>query len=180
VTPSPRRAKLVSRAELATLLEVHLRTVGTWVDEGMPVKQRRKGGKGNLYDPEACRAWREEHHPTTSESYNLPAEKARHERAQAVKTELQIAVQRGELVPREQAVREGQGFAGAVMARLLGLHRQLVQRGIVPPAREGEVRALVFEMLDEMRTWTAIDVAAILGAANGQPTQEPHRDDRRA
>jgi hypothetical protein len=74
--------------------------------------------------------------------------------AQAEQGELRLAERKGEVVNREQVVREGQGFVKSVRARLLAIPRRLVQLGVVPPAREGQVSAIVREALSEMATWS--------------------------
>ena len=51
--------ELVTRTELARLLDCHPRTIVKWTDESMPVAVRGKRGRPSRYDVVVCRAWKE-------------------------------------------------------------------------------------------------------------------------
>jgi hypothetical protein len=128
----------------------------------MPVLEPGSGGIAGRYDAVACVAWWRIRRPGT-----LDAEKARHLKSQADQGELRLAERKGQLVHRDQAIREGQSVAKAIRGRLLALPRRLVQLGLMRPDQEGAVRALVLEMLAEMATWSVTQIDGLAAAAEG-------------
>jgi hypothetical protein len=150
-------ALLVSRPLLAKLLGVHPDTISDFTRAGMPVREPGAPGVAGRYDAVECLAWWRIRRPGT-----LDAEKARHLKAQADQGELTLAERRGQLVDREQVVREGQAVMQAVRARALLLPRQLAQLGLATD--EAAVRGLVRDMLTELSSWSPAEVAEVAEA----------------
>src|SRR5439155_7884400 len=94
-------------------------------------------------------------------------------KAYTAKVELEVERRRGELVLREQVVREGQSYTRAIRAQLLRLHHELVSKGIVAAARQDEVRRIVLDMLGEMSRWSFADVQAL---ADSKPPDDAEGD----
>lgn len=114
----------------------------------MPVLEPGAGGVAGRYDAIACVAWWRIRRPGT-----LDAEKARHLKSQADQGELRLAERKGQLVPRDQVIREGQNVAKAIRAAVLALPRRQMQLGIIQPEQEPEVRKLIYEILEELKAW---------------------------
>lgn len=110
------------------------------------------GGVATLYDVPAAMAWWRAREQQRGESPrgNAEQERARKDRSQAELNELRLAERRGDLVAREQVIREGRGYVTACRQRLLALPRGLVRLGLVERGREGEARRLVLEALAEL------------------------------
>ena len=142
------KALVVGRDMLARLFGGHADTIPGYTRQGMPTIEPGGPGVAGRYDAVACLAWWR-----VRKVGSLESDKARNQRAQADRTELQIAERKKQLVARVQVILEGQDYTKRVKARLLALARELVQRGIVPKEREAEVRALVLEALAEMAGW---------------------------
>jgi hypothetical protein len=79
--------------------------------------------------------------------------RARRDAAQAEMTELRLKVQRRELLPRDQVVREGRSFIVAARAKLLTIPYRLVSAGLVPANAQPKVEELLYEALEEMSRW---------------------------
>lgn len=154
------RKDLVTRAQLAAALGVNPSTIAKWVAAGCPVAQRDRLGHARLFVRADVEAWRDtnaEHAHAVRGDLRLDQERAKKERALAELAELKIGVQRGELVPRETVLQEGRLAAGAAREKLRALPRLLVQRGLVPLAHEGAVRAIVDEALAELAAWKRVE-----------------------
>jgi hypothetical protein len=91
-------------------------------------------------------------HTAAKAGHGEPA-RERRDRAVAELTELRIAKERRQLLPREEYVREGLAFVGAVAAKLRGLAARLVRAGAIGTSAEPVVRELVNEVLQEMSGW---------------------------
>lgn len=133
---------------LAKLLGTHEDTISVFARAGMPVWQPGSPGVAGRYDAVACAAWWRIRRPGT-----LDAEKARHLKSQADQGELRLAERKGQLVLRDQVVREGTSVVRAIRAALLALPRRELQLGIIDPGQEAEVRKLVYEVLEELQSW---------------------------
>ncbi len=66
---------------------------------------------------------------------------------------MQIALRRGELLPRDQVVAEGAAYVSRVMAKLRSLPSRAVQEGSIPPDSRVKVEALLEEAVLEMSAW---------------------------
>ena len=150
---------LVTRQELAALLDVNPRTVAKFLDEGMPVAKRGRGGRSSLYSPEACLAWLEARNAVASDApVDLARERARKERAQALLAEQTYAVRAGKLLPAEQVEQVWSAEQAAVRAKLLALpqaYADRLARAVITggvSAAEQAIRQMVDEVLTELAT----------------------------
>lgn len=99
-----------------------------WLEEGLPVAERGRGGRASRYDPDEVRAWikaREQGAagPAVAAAGPLAEvarERARKERAQAVLAEQLAASRARELLPREEVRKAWEGIVNAVRTALLG------------------------------------------------------------
>jgi hypothetical protein len=92
---------MIVLSELAKALDISVRTINTFIGEGMPAtKVKRKGGTGWLWsaDVEVCRAWIKEHRKKMDDTRLqrrrekvAAAKKLREEGMQEAKTNLYIA-----------------------------------------------------------------------------------------
>jgi phage terminase Nu1 subunit (DNA packaging protein) len=157
----PRARGLVTRAEAAAALGVTPSRINRWTAQGAPCAIRGRKGHSAWYDVEAIRAW----HAARSEAslgaaatagesnLELSQERAKLAHAQRLKLELDRAVRLGELLPAEAVVSQGQAVLGSLKARLMGLPRQAVHRGLIDRSQEAGVKALVLETLRELARW---------------------------
>lgn len=156
----------VTRPQAIRLLGVAPRTFARLEAEGVVVAAvKGTGRRGSSYDAyglvSAYLAHRERQLRGTVES-----SRDRRDRSQAELNELRLARERRALLPRDQVVREGQAFVKAVMATVRALPSRLVRAGVVAPAAEPKVAALLREAADEMSRWqTELDLLAALKEA---------------
>jgi phage terminase Nu1 subunit (DNA packaging protein) len=121
--------KLVTRKELARILPCHPRSLSRWIEEGLPVAVRGRGGRASLFDPVASTAWvraKEEAAKTAMPSF-LEA-RTRQAVAQAVEAEQRVALRAGKLLPVEDVERVWSAEVAAVRARLLVIPTALADR----------------------------------------------------
>jgi hypothetical protein len=157
---------LVTRQQLALLLGVHPQTITGWEGEGCPVARRGGRGVASKYRVSDVFKWRVESLRQVSETtLTLEQERTRLARAQADGKEMENRVRAGELLPRDQVVREGQALVRGWSAKVRGLPRRLVNVGLVPREREGDARALLLELLADISGWRTVADAE---AADGQ------------
>lgn len=156
-------SQLVTRHGLASLFKVTAGTITRWERDGMPVAKRAPRGQHSLFDVEAVRAWRQSVEASTdgNASTSLTTSRAQLADAQRIKVELDIAARRGELVSREQVIREGQAHVKGWTAMLRSLPRRAAQLGILEAAQVPALEALVRDVLTEISSWrTAADARA--------------------
>lgn len=147
--------RAVNRVQLAALLGVHPDTVTDFARDGMPVQTAGGRGRESVYDAVDCLDWWRQRQGKNAKE----AAQTRAYEAQAKLNEMKIAVQRGELVPRDEVIQTGQAFVKAWTAKVRGWPRRLVQAGIVTREQEGQVTGLALELLREMAGWkTAADL----------------------
>jgi len=148
---------LVTRRELAKRLGCNARTIAKWIEEGLPVAKRGRGGRPSKYDEAAVRAWievREE--AARSNAPDLMASRARKELAQAVEAEQRVAIRAGKLIPIEEVDRIWSGQVAAVRARLLAWPTALADRLHRVAALEGAagvervLQEIVYDALREL------------------------------
>lgn len=153
--------RLLDRIQLAALMGVHPDTVTDYARQGMPVLTRGGRGKTSAYDAVDCLEWWR-----NQQGKNLKeAAQTRLYVANAANAELKLQVQRGELWPRAQIIYEGQKYTRAWAAKVRGLARQLVQRGVIPPDKETSASAVCLELLREIAGWKS--VAEVTKATKG-------------
>ena len=149
------KARLVTRAALAKVLEINASTVTKWVAEGLPVAAYGRGGTPHRFDAAACQAWVAARAAVASSPVHLDLvqERARRERAQAQLAEQTLAIRSGTFVLREEMERAWAAEIHAVRTMLLGLSshwsdrfgRALQVGG--PTAMQKEIDASVREAL---------------------------------
>ena len=145
---------LVTRAQLAAELDVQPNRINKWAADGMPIAVRGSRGHSAYYDPVAVRKWRAaRERPDQDENKSLGASRARLATAQALKWERENRKRAGELLERAEVVDAGQAVLSALKAKLLGLPRVAVLRGIVPQEKEPALREIVVEALRELSRW---------------------------
>ena len=117
----------LSKSELAAAFGVSLPTVDAWVLRRMPYRQRGSRGQPWAFHLPDCIAWRIEdviaHRIEKSEgqALDLNYERARLAKAQATKTEREIAIMDRKLIPAEQVESVWGGMVSAFRARILAL-----------------------------------------------------------
>lgn len=154
--PLPDAWRLVQRQQLAEMMGVHPDTVTDYARGGMPVVTRGGRGKESAYDSVLCLAWQRQQMGKNAKE----AAQTRAYEATANLSELKLSVQKGELFPRDQIVREGQSFVKGWVAHVRALPRRLEQAGIITRQQEPLVAAICRDLLDEISRWkTAADTA---------------------
>ena len=149
----------VDRLQLAKLIGVHPDTVSDYTRAGMPVVTRGGAGRRSVYDSVEClKWWREQSGKDAKEIAQTRAYNA-----QAELNELKIAVQNGELLPRDEVVLAGQNYTKAWTAKIRALPRQMVQSGLIPREREQGVTQMLLALLSEISQWKTL--------GEGEPTQ---------
>jgi P27 family predicted phage terminase small subunit len=152
VATSPGRASkwaVVTREQLATLMGVHPDTVTDNVRRGMPVLLRGGHGKEGAYDAVACLDWQRS---KIGKNAKDNAQTRLFDLTAQLK-ELELDLQKRNLIPRDQIVKEGQAFVKAWTALVRALPRRLVQAGAVAVEHEAIADAVVRELLVEISGW---------------------------
>lgn len=113
--------KLVTRRELAQLLNRHMTCITKWEQAGMPVFEPGRKGKASLYSVADARKWLTEREKSARENgtLNVAQERARKERAQAILAEQTVAIRARDLVPADQVEKAWAAEFSAVRAKLL-------------------------------------------------------------
>jgi len=114
---------------LAKLLGVHVRKIGSWLEQGLPCERRR--GKANLFDETTVRAWLAAR--AAGPSPGAPVEdfsttRARKESAQAALLEQLHAARQRDLVPADEVRRIWSGEVAAVRALILAAYATAADR----------------------------------------------------
>lgn len=156
----------IARPLAVRLLGVSDRTFARLESEGVIAPLAAGTGRSHsVYDAPAIVAAylaRQERQLTGS---NL-SPRDRRDRSQAELNELRLARERGELLPREQVVQEGQAYIRATMAKLRQLASRMAREGIVSPSAEERVGKLVQEATSEMARWrTIVDLQRVVEGA---------------
>lgn len=122
---------LVTARELAEQLSCHPRTIPKWMDEGMPVAERGRGGRPSKFDLEQCREWSESRRAAESDdltAVDLIRERARKERAQAALAEQLYATRQKDLLPRADVEKAWSAEVAAVRSILLAMPQKYADR----------------------------------------------------
>jgi phage terminase Nu1 subunit (DNA packaging protein) len=147
----------LTRPELAEAFGVIPGTITRWERDGMPVAKRFTRGRASLFDLQAVKAWRDAvDAKAEAEQLSLTDERAKLAQKQREKIELELAVRRGELVLRDQVIREVDAFAKGVTAKLRSLARRAAQAGIIQPDQVAGLESLCREMQEEISRWKTI------------------------
>lgn len=148
-----------NRGQAIRLLGISERTFARLEAAGLLSPLRRgRGGKASTYDLAAVVQGYLKH--ATSAEPNADREaRARRDRSQADLNELKLAREKGEVLPLEQVVREGQLYVTAVQAKLRAIPPAAVQRGLIASEQVAHLEDLVEEAVDEMSRWsTALEL----------------------
>lgn len=129
-------------------------------------KQRGRGGRPSLFDPlvaiPALIRFTLEHPSSGRNTASAIEARERRERSQADLNELKLAQLRGELLPREQIVREGQAATISWSRQLQQLPARLVMEGLIGRDQEPAARAIVYDALRELAACSSVaDVMAL-------------------
>lgn len=149
--PAP-KSKLVTRPQLATEMGVIPGTISRWERDGMPVAKRAPRGQSSMFDLEAVKAWREKTGTASDReaTFSLSLSRAKESEKRTEKLDLEIAKQRGELVHRDQVIREGHAFGRAVAARIRSLPRRAEHAGVIERKQVAGLEELCREILVEI------------------------------
>ena len=152
----------LTKAQVAYAFGVDERTISRWQDRDdnpLPIAERRKTKAGNVYDLRQVVEWarRDAIGELTvggdGQVLDYNTERARLTKAQADKTELEVAELQGTLIRVPAVTAHWQTKVAAVRARLLSLPTKLAS-AIAPPDRLGaaqdQAQALIYEALAEL------------------------------
>lgn len=152
---TPTQAKTLTRLELAKVLDIGPQRLAKYVEDGMPVAERGRGGRASRYDPAAVRAWLEERGKvgtgeqkvgTASAVAAVAMARARKEQAQAALAEQLQAVRAREFLPRAEVKRAWEGIVTAVRTKLLAApetHADRLLRAVELGGRPALVQAFM-------------------------------------
>jgi phage terminase Nu1 subunit (DNA packaging protein) len=159
-SPQPPRpaSALVSRRDLAALLEVHMMTVTKWERDGMPVAHRGGRGRPSLYDAAVVRAWKDARDAAAVDAVDGTLEQARirRENSQAALNEQKLAVQQRKLLPVEEVekawMREVTAVRTVILASYTSHADRIFRAGVLDGVAgvEREMKALAHEILREL------------------------------
>lgn len=150
-------AGLVTRRQLAEELNVHPITVTKWERAGLPIAEQGRRGKPSMYRRADVDAWLAKRETDqTAEHVDLARERALLAQKQRERIEIEIAVNRGELVHRDQVVREGQAHVKGWTAKIRSLARRAAQAGIIQPEQVAGLEGLCREILTEISRWKTV------------------------
>jgi hypothetical protein len=112
---------LLTRRELATLLDMHRQTVVKWEQEGMPIAERGSRGRASLYREVDVRAWLQLRAEAAKQPGVVTAlqDRARKERAQAALAEQSYQMRMRDLLPRDEVEKTWAAEVAAVRTKLL-------------------------------------------------------------
>jgi phage terminase Nu1 subunit (DNA packaging protein) len=120
---------LLTRTELASRLDVHVRTILKWVREGCPVARHGRGREPSLFDERAVREWRAARDEAARQRWApLEAARARKDAALALESEQRVARRAGVLLDIDTVDRVWSAQVAAVRAALLALPMAIADR----------------------------------------------------
>lgn len=141
-----------SISSLAAELEMDRRTIAKYLKGVTPAG---KEGRANVYWlADAARALFSPVGPA-GEKLDLTHESARHKKFQADKTELEVEILKGNLIPGEVVSATWSGFIANCRARLVSLPSTAAPRviGTNIQEAENELRELIYPALDELKDY---------------------------
>ena len=168
-------AEPLSISALATLTGRDRRTISGRLKNVKPV---RKEGKSQLYSPpEALPVI---YFGGEEGSLDLTHETARHKKAQADKTELEVSVMRGELIPAEDVAGAWAEMVSAIRAKLLTMPSAIcaVLVGLGMRDIEREIKDYLYNSLEELSGSTgkraSVGRSASKDACDAGPAARPN------
>lgn len=142
--------RVVDRLQLAALLGVHPDSVTDYTRKGMPVLRTGGHGKTSAYDAVACLDWWRSQQGKNARD----AAQTRAFNATADLNELKLLRERGELLAREEVVKDGQAYTKAWANTIRAIARRARTAGIVStPQAEAELNALCRQLLVDISSW---------------------------
>jgi phage terminase Nu1 subunit (DNA packaging protein) len=114
--------EIVNKARLAKVFGHSERAITEWQKQGMPIeKTKAKNGLSNSYNTEDVFQWLLKHHMEKAIPKGLEQENIRFTRARADKTEIEVEILKGTLLPAENVAYAWQNEILNLRARLLAL-----------------------------------------------------------
>ena len=119
----PNTEPKLTRLELARALKCDPRTVAKWIEEGLPIFARGRGGRASLYSERAVREWLEARNAATEKGDELSPsqEKARRDHWQAILAEETVLARRKLMLPAADIEKLWAAEVTAVRARLIAI-----------------------------------------------------------
>lgn len=142
----------VSKKEAAAFFTVSTQALDGWFTSGCPVAKRDDTGRIVAVDLQAMAQWRIDR-AAMSEGNGLDFERTRLTKAQADKTELEVAELRAELIPATKIETHWQAMIAAMRARLVGLPSKIAPQVAGPDDLtrvQDMIQAGVYEALAEI------------------------------
>lgn len=159
----PEPARTLTRQELATALGgISPRTIEKWLEEGLPVASRGRGGRPSRYDLATVQAWLKARDDAAaaaapnSGALDLVRERARKEHWQAHVAEQLYLTRGGELLPRAEVERAWSAERDAIRTKILSVwttHADRVFRAATLeglPGVEAALKAIAHDILREL------------------------------
>lgn len=178
IKKSPKR-KLVTRRELANLLNVTMSGVTKWEQAGMPVAERGRKGKASLYSEAEAKNWLAERDKAARENgtFDLARERARKERAQAILAEQTVAIRAGDLVPVDQISKTLTAGFGAFRAKVLAWQATMSDALY----RESKINGLqgVQRAIKDAAEELLLDLSKAIGVPKPKRVTAPRKSGRR-
>lgn len=121
---------LVTRRDLAPLMNVHMQTVVKWEQQGMPIAKRGRAGKPSLYRVADVRAWLDSREEAAQRTglVDVAQERANKERAQARLAEQTFQMRQRDLLPRAEVEKVWAAEQAAVRTKLLAIPQAYADR----------------------------------------------------
>ena len=142
---------LCNKKEAASFFRVSVQALDGWFSAGCPVQERNDQGRIVWLCLEDMVAWRIDRAESTS---SLDTARIRLTKAQADKTELEVAELRGDLISTPKALIQVEAMVGAMRAKLLSLPVKAAAKVAKTPAdlaaAQEAIRTEVYEALDEI------------------------------
>lgn len=153
-----RERELLTRKELAAVLEKDWRTISKWQDDGMPVAKRGRGGRPSLFDEAEVRAWLQQREEAAQDAGvpDVNAARARKEHWQACLAEQLHAMRAKTLLPAEEVRKAWTAEYAAIKAILIASYTSSGDRVFRAGTLEGlagverELKAIAFEVMREI------------------------------
>lgn len=153
------KSPLVTARQLAVAFVVHPRTIAKFMDEGMPVAKRGRGGRPSMFDLAVCTAWKEAREQLPADDggpVDLTRERARKERAQALLAEQLYAVRSGKLVSTADVEKAWQAEIAAARSVILSSYTTAADKVFRAATTDGlagverELKAIAYGVLREL------------------------------
>ena len=157
---SAQQGRTIERRDLVRILGISVRTFAELESQGVLIPLRRgRGGRASVYAIDTVIPAYITHVTSAPASGEERAARARHYKSQAMRNELAIQKETGDLLPREEVILAGKQQVKAWTAKLRALPRQLVQSGAVPRESERKVAAVLHDVLVDISGWQPVEAA---------------------